>query len=101
MKVKANANSELNKIPIKELGRVVKEGEIFEILDSRVDALVNGKNFFKMAFAEIVKEKKEEAKPEAEMEEPSKKQNIKEQPKERPVEKPKPEAIKPKKKAKK
>ena len=96
MKVKANSNSEFNNIPIKELGRVAKAGEIFEIPDNRVESLVNGKNFFKMPFVEIVKEREEEP---VEMEKPSK--AIKEVPKERPVEKPIPEEVKPKKKARK
>ena len=92
MKVKANANSEKINVPIRELGRVAKEGEVFEIPEERVNALVNGKNLFKVPFVEIVKEQE----PKAEMEKPK---NIKEEPKERPVEKPKPKAQKGKKNA--
>lgn len=56
LKVKANANSELKKVNIAELGRIAKEGEIFNIEDSRKASLVDGKNFFKVSFAEIVGE---------------------------------------------
>ena len=93
MKVKANSNSKEKGVFIKELGRVAQPGEIFEISDNRVDALVNGKNFFKMAFVEIAKDKE----PIEEMEKPSKEINLKEEPKERPVERPIIEEVKPKK----
>ena len=60
MKVKANENFEMYLINIKELGRPAVKGEIFEIDDSRVDALVNGNNYYNLPLADIYVEKPEE-----------------------------------------
>ena len=56
LKVKANANSKLKNVNIQELGRIDEDGEVFNIENNRKESLVDGKNFFKVSFAEIVGE---------------------------------------------
>ena len=67
MKVKANKNSRELGIGIRELGRIAQPGEVFEIEESRVDIIVNGKNYYNLPLAEPYVEKpkaKEEVKEE-------------------------------------
>lgn len=58
MKVKATKNYEKYNVMDKELKRIPKEGEEFEVTKERFEVL-SGKNKFKVAFVETVESTKE------------------------------------------
>lgn len=53
-RVKANKNSFEKQIPLYELGRPARPGEVFETVETRLDNLVNGNNHYRMVFAEKI-----------------------------------------------
>lgn len=59
MKVRATNEYQKRNITDKELGRVIQEGEIFDISDERFEIL-NGNNSFNCIFVERLEDEKKE-----------------------------------------
>ena len=60
-KVKATKEYELNNVSYSELNRIPKEGEEFEVSESRLEVLL-GRNKWKKAFVVVVKEEEDKPK---------------------------------------